>query len=75
MRTYSEIEMIRDERGVWSAPWERGQTRTTAGDQAASVSAEPAGCSTQEKRSWREFLHALLPVWKERSERLSHQAA
>jgi len=75
MRTAYEIAMVRDERGVWVAPWERGQAQTTAEEQATATAAAPLTHSTQDKQSWGEFLCALLPRWKGGSENFGQQAA
>ena len=75
MRTYYEIEMVRDERDVWVAPWELGQVRTAAKAQAASPSAEPAAGPAQKKHSWGEFLRDLLPHWKDEGAYCGQQAA
>lgn len=75
MRTAYEIAMVRDKRGVWVAPWERGQARPTAEEQATSTAAEPLTHSIQDKQSWGEFLCALLLRWKGGSQHLGQQAA
>ena len=71
MRTQYAIEMVRDERGVWSAPWER----TAASAQAAASSTTSETCSSSEGQSWREWLLALMPSWKDESGRLAQPVA
>ena len=75
MRTQYEIEMVRDERGVWSAPWELYQARTAASVQAAASSTTSETRSSSEGQSWREWLLALMPSWKDESGRLAQPAA
>ena len=81
MRTYYEIEMVRDARGVWTAPWERQHAWTSAGEQAAFTPSEPVTRSSQDKQSWKKWLWTLLPSltswtsWKGTGEYLKHQPA
>ncbi len=75
MRTQYAIEMVRDERGVWSAPWELYQARTAASAQAAASSTTSETCSSSEGQSWREWLLALMPSWKDESGRLAQPVA
>ncbi len=75
MRTQYEIEMVRDERGVWSAPWELYQARTAASAQAAASSTTSETRSSSEGQSWREWLLALMPSWKDETGRLAQPAA
>lgn len=75
MRTQYEIEMVRDERGVWSAPWELHKGRATASAHAAASSTPLETRSSSEGQSWREWLWALIPSWKDASGRLAQPAA
>ncbi len=75
MRMQYEIEMVRDERGVWSAPWELHQARTAASGQAAASSTTSETRSSPDRQSWRERLWALIPSWKDESGRLAQPAA
>jgi hypothetical protein len=75
MRTQYEIEMVRNERGVWSAAWELHQARPAASDQAAASATPSEMHSSQDRYSWREWLRALIPSWKDESEGLAQPAA
>ena len=75
MRTQYEIELVRNERGVWSAPWELYQARTPASDQAVASVTPSERHSPQDSYSWQEWLRALIPSWKGAREVVAQTAA
>ena len=76
MRTYVEIEMVRDQRGVWVAPWELWQQPASARGQEGKARAEGKRSTPdpQEKRSRGDMLRALMPAWTEGWAGASQQA-
>jgi len=67
MRTYVEIEMVRDQQGVWVAPWELWQQPASVHSREgkAGTESKQSAPTPQKKRSWGGMFRALMPAWTE----------
>ncbi len=66
MRAMVMIEMVRDRRGVWVAPWEMRPQPDPASNQEgqAAVKDKRSAQPQPAKQSWRAMFRALILAWQ-----------